>query len=50
MLLGSAMLLLETLDSSEDSIVEVLADVGVVKITPYDAMTILKNRTDISAQ
>ncbi|XP_015512771.2 RAD50-interacting protein 1 [Neodiprion lecontei] len=49
MALGSAMLLLEALEGNEDT-AEVLADVGIYKMTEDIAITVLRNRTDISSQ
>lgn len=48
--LGAAMLLLQTLENRNEDSVDVLADVGVHKITPDVAVVILNNRTDISSQ
>lgn len=43
------MLLLQALENSEDT-AEVLADIGVYKMSVDVAVVVLKNRTDISSQ
>ncbi|KAJ8680451.1 hypothetical protein QAD02_016238 [Eretmocerus hayati] len=51
MLLGSAILLLDALESEEESAKrEILADVNVFQITPSTASRILRNRMDISTR
>ena len=49
MLLGSAILLMETLENEEEDIKkEVLVDVNIYQLTPLTAFKVLKARMDIS--
>lgn len=51
MLLGSAILLVETLENDEENITnQVLADVNIYKLSPFVALKILKTRMDISTK
>ncbi|KAL7294373.1 hypothetical protein TKK_0012380 [Trichogramma kaykai] len=51
MLLGSAMLLLEALETEEENVAkEVLADVSIYELSPPLAIKILKHRMDISSR
>ncbi|XP_063995252.1 RAD50-interacting protein 1 [Diachasmimorpha longicaudata] len=48
-LLGSAMLLIDTLESNDETrSVEALAELGVYKMTPENSVMVLATRTDIS--
>lgn len=50
-LLGSAMLLLQSLEGDDwDAAREVLADIGVHRMTPEVATMVLKTRTDVGMQ
>ncbi|XP_015595516.1 RAD50-interacting protein 1 [Cephus cinctus] len=49
MLLGSAMLLLESLERDENT-TEVLEDIGIYRMSAETCITVLKNRTDIITQ
>ena len=51
MLLGSAILLTETLETEqENTIKEVLGDVNIYQLSPFISLKVLKTRMDISTR
>ena len=51
MLLGSAMLLMDTLENEdENDTKEVLADVGIFKLSPRTVAAVLRTRMDINTR